>query len=313
MTIEELSNHLIAYGRKYQMQDMYIYTAGEEATISFRQSGRIELYKKISADIAQQLISRFKYLGSMDVGEKRKAQLGAITYFIGEEQQRLRLSTVGDYQGKESLVVRFLHPLNTLKLDYFYPEDLPMIEKTIQNIAGLYLFSGPTGSGKTTLMYDLARKFQGQVITIEDPVEIEEPAFLQLQTNEKIQQTYDQLIKLSLRHRPDLLMIGEIRDSMTAQAAVRAALTGHTVFATVHGKGVTETKARLVDLLGEESELQYCLNGVFYQQLLFDEKNCSKVLLAYEFFVGEKSKVSWEQRYQEIQRQVGTNEAGSLS
>lgn len=313
MTIEELSNHLIAYGRKYQMQDMYIYTAGEEATISFRQSGRIELYKKISADIAQQLISRFKYLGSMDVGEKRKAQLGAITYFIGEEQQRLRLSTVGDYQGKESLVVRFLHPLNTLKLDYFYPEDLPMIEKTIQNIAGLYLFSGPTGSGKTTLMYDLARKFQGQVITIEDPVEIEEPAFLQLQTNEKIQQTYDQLIKLSLRHRPDLLMIGEIRDSMTAQAAVRAALTGHTVFATVHGKGVTETKARLVDLLGEESELQYCLNGVFYQQLLFDEKNCSKVLLAYEFFVGEKLKVSWNQRYQEVQRQVGINEAGNLS
>ena len=313
MTIEELSNHLIAYGRKYQMQDLSIYISGLETIISFRKGHHQEVYQTISREYGQQLISRFKYLGSMDVGEKRKAQLGAITYLVNEESQRLRLSTVGDYRGQESLVIRFLHPLTTDTYTSFYPEDLPLLEQTVQQHAGLYLFSGPTGSGKTTLMYQLARQFKGQVITIEDPVEIEEPRFLQLQTNEKIQQTYDQLIKLSLRHRPDLLIIGEIRDRVTAQAAVRAALTGHTVFATVHGKSVSATKARLYDLLGETSEVDSCLNAVFYQQLLRDAKEQPKALLAYEFYVGKKEKQSWSARYQAVKEQVEIVEETDLS
>src|SRR5699024_12673899 len=105
-------------------------------------------------------------------------------------------------------------------------------------------------------MYQLAKQIKGQVITIEDPVEIEEPTFLQLQTNDKINQTYDQLIKLSLRHRPDILIIGEIRDEKTARAAIRAALTGNKVFATIHGKGVRETRSRMIDVIGETSELE---------------------------------------------------------
>ena len=88
------------------------------------------------------------------------------------------------------------------------------------------MFSGPVGSGKTSLMYHLARRNEEQVITIEDPVEIEEPLFLQLQVNEKIDQTYDQLLNQPLRHRPDLLIVGEIRDKKTADAAIRAAADG---------------------------------------------------------------------------------------
>ena len=313
MTIEELSNHLIAYGKKYQMQDLAIQISNTETKISFRKGQQQEMYQTISKESGQQLISRFKYLGSMDVGEKRKAQLGAITYLVNEEPQRLRLSTVGDYRGQESLVIRFLHPLQTEAYLSFYPEDLALLEEMIAEYAGLYLFSGPTGSGKTTLMYQLARQFTGQVITIEDPVEIEEPRFLQLQTNDKIQQTYDQLIKLSLRHRPDLLIIGEIRDKVTAQAAIRAALTGHTVFATVHGKGVLETKARLADLLGEESELASCLNAVFYQQLFVNQEGVTKALLAYQFYVGKQPKQDWAQRYQEVKEQVHTSEEADLS
>ena len=97
---------------------------------------------------------------------------------------------------------------------------------------GLYLFAGPVGSGKTTLMHELAKSlFKGQqVMSIEDPVEIKQDDMLQLQLNEAIGLTYENLIKLSLRHRPDLLIIGEIRDSETARAVVRASLTGATVF-----------------------------------------------------------------------------------
>lgn len=294
MQIETISDDLIAYGIEERMQDLYIYFLNEKASVYYRKDQQmIPFEDEVSVEVAQQLIARFKYLGEMDVGEKRKAQLGAITYPLPTCQPRLRLSTVGDYRGKESLVIRFLHDFNLQNLGYFCPEDVTLIEKNIYQKNGLYLFSGPTGSGKTTFMYHLAQQIDGQVITIEDPVEIEQPNFLQLQTNDKIEQNYDQLIKLALRHRPDVLIIGEIRDALTAKAAIRAALTGHKVFATIHAKGVNETRSRLVDLVGESSELDNCLMGVIYQQLLLTKQSEMKALFAYDFFFEQGSSKSW--------------------
>ena len=163
----------------------------------------------------------------------------------------------------------------------------------------LYLFSGPTGSGKTTLMYRLAKQNRGQVITIEDPVEIEEDTFLQLQTNDAIGLNYDTLIQLALRHRPDCLIIGEIRDSLTAKAAIRAALTGHKVFATVHAANLAETKSRLRDLLPVENELDYCLGGIVYQRLLTDKSGITAGLLAYQF-EEELPLSSWQQNLAQL-------------
>lgn len=299
--IETISDELITYGIEQRMQDLYIYFLNESVSIYYRKDQQMIPFKnEISVETAQKLIARFKYLGEMDVGEKRKAQLGAITYPLSAGEQRLRLSTVGDYRGKESLVVRFLHQLEKQQLGYFYPHDIGEIAENIQKKNGLYLFSGPTGSGKTTFMYHLAQQIKGQVITIEDPVEIEEPNFLQLQTNDKIQQTYDQLIKLSLRHRPDVLIIGEIRDALTAKAAIRAALTGHKVFATIHAKGVVETKSRIIDLVGASSELEHCLMGVIYQQLFFTPRSETKALLSYDFFATSCASESWDIRYQRL-------------
>lgn len=294
MQVETISDDLIAYGIEERMQDLYIYFLNEKASVYYRRDQQmIPFINEVSVEVAQQLIARFKYLGEMDVGEKRKAQLGAITYPLPTCQPRLRLSTVGDYRGKESLVIRFLHDFNLQKLGYFCPEDVALIEQHVHEKNGLYLFSGPTGSGKTTFMYHLAQQVDGQVITIEDPVEIEQPDFLQLQTNDKIEQNYDQLIKLALRHRPDVLIIGEIRDALTAKAAIRAALTGHKVFATIHAKGVAETRSRLVDLVGESSELDNCLMGVIYQQLLLTKQSEMKALFAYEFFFENGPSKSW--------------------
>ena len=140
MDIQTLSDELILYGIQEQMQDMYIYTFGRETTIYFRQSTRTQLYKKVPLEVAQQLIARFKYLGEMDVGEKRKAQLGAITYAVSDQAQRLRLSTVGDYRGQESMVIRFLHALTNTQLNYFFPEDAVFVQEKIQQEVGLYLF-----------------------------------------------------------------------------------------------------------------------------------------------------------------------------
>lgn len=302
--IETISDELITYGVEQRMQDLYIYFLSESVAVYYRKDHQmIPFNNELSVETAQKLIARFKYLGEMDVGEKRKAQLGAITYPLNQGEQRLRLSTVGDYRGKESLVVRFLHQIEEQQLGYFYPTDVEVIYENMKQKMGLYLFSGPTGSGKTTFMYYLAQQMKGQVITIEDPVEIEAPHFLQLQTNDKIHQTYDQLIKLSLRHRPDVLIIGEIRDELTAKAAIRAALTGHKVFATIHAKGVEETKSRIIDLVGSSTELENCLMGVIYQQLFFTRDAQSKALLAYEFFMTECVSEPWEVRYQQIKNE----------
>ena len=148
------------------------------------------------------------------------------------ERSRFALSTVGDYRGYESLVIRLLHD-EERELRFWF-DQLPDLKKKLAG-RGLYLFAGPVGSGKTTLMHALVQErfADQQVMSIEDPVEIKQDNMLQLQLNDQIGMTYDNLIKLSLRHRPDLLIIGEIRDKETARAVVRASLTGVTVFSTI--------------------------------------------------------------------------------
>ncbi|OJG77765.1 secretion system protein E [Enterococcus ratti] len=236
----------------------------------------------------------------MDIGEKRKAQLGSLTYIFNEREVRLRLSSVGDYLQRESLVIRLLYDLSEKYFRCFSSTDLQLISERTKK-RGLYLFSGPVGSGKTSLMYYLAQEEELQVITIEDPVEIEEMSFLQLQVNEKIQQTYDQLLKLALRHRPDLLIIGEIRDQKTAQIAIRAALTGHRVFATVHARHLNATEARMIELIGRKEELCECLSGVVYQEILLDYTQSSAVLWGYNFMYNGFEKKGWEYSYEEAQ------------
>jgi len=186
----------------------------------------------------------------------------------------VQIDTQSDYSSKtypstskQLNLLRLLHDEDR-ELRFWF-EQLPELRKKIQ-ASGLYLFSGPVGSGKTTLMYHLAQlKFFGQqVMSIEDPVEIKQEAMLQLQLNETIGMTYDSLIKLSLRHRPDLLIIGEIRDRETARAVVRASLTGATVFSTIHAKSVRGVYERLLELGVSEDELRMVLQGVCYQRLI---------------------------------------------
>ena len=145
---------------------------------------------------------------------------------------------------------------------HFWFQDIEELGKQYRQ-RGLYLFAGPVGSGKTTLMHELAKSlFKGQqVMSIEDPVEIKQDDMLQLQLNEAIGLTYENLIKLSLRHRPDLLIIGEIRDSETARAVVRASLTGATVFSTIHAKSIRGVYERLLELGVSEEELAVVLQG----------------------------------------------------
>ncbi|TWT13392.1 competence type IV pilus ATPase ComGA [Streptococcus sp. sy010] len=266
--VQKLAQEIIQEAVKQQVQDLYLLPQNTSYELYFRIKDRLSFQSNYPKEQTQALISHFKFLAGMNVGERRRIQLGSCDYdYGGQRLASLRLSTVGDYCGRESLVIRLLFD-GLRQLVYHFDgiaELLPQIKER-----GLYLFSGPVGSGKTTLMYQLvAEKFPDQqIITIEDPVEIKQDQMLQLQLNESIGLTYDNLIKLSLRHRPDVLIIGEIRDSQTARAVVRASLTGAIVFSTVHAKSIAGVYSRLLELGVSRDELENALCGIAYQRLI---------------------------------------------
>jgi len=265
--VQEIAQKIIATAKEKKAQDIYFIPKEKSYELHMRIGDERCLVDSYEFDVLAAVISHFKFVAGMNVGEKRRSQLGSCDYQYDEKVSSLRLSTVGDYRGHESLVIRLLH--DEEQDLHFWFQDIGELGKQYRQ-RGLYLFAGPVGSGKTTLMHELAKSlFKGQqVMSIEDPVEIKQEDMLQLQLNETIGLTYENLIKLSLRHRPDLLIIGEIRDSETARAVVRASLTGATVFSTIHAKSIRGVYERLLELGVTEEELAVVLQGVCYQRLI---------------------------------------------
>ena len=265
--VQEIAQKIIATAKEKKAQDIYFIPKEKSYELHMRVGDERCLVDSYEFDVLAAVISHFKFVAGMNVGEKRRSQLGSCDYQYGEKKSSLRLSTVGDYRGHESLVIRLLH--DEEQELHFWFQDMNELGGQYRQ-RGLYLFAGPVGSGKTTLMHELAKSlFKGQqVMSIEDPVEIKQEDMLQLQLNEAIGLTYENLINLSLRHRPDLLIIGEIRDSETARAVVRASLTGATVFSTIHAKSIRGVYERLLELGVTEEELAVVLQGVCYQRLI---------------------------------------------
>ena len=265
--VQALAQELISLAKKNGAQDIYFVPKNQVYELHMRIGDERRLINSYDFEKLGSVISHFKFIAGMNVGEKRRSQLGSCDYQHDGKVTSLRLSTVGDYRGHESLVIRLLHDQEQEL--HFWFQDLQELEKGFRQ-RGLYLFAGPVGSGKTTLMHELAKSlFQGQqVMSIEDPVEIKQEEMLQLQLNEAIGLNYENLIKLSLRHRPDLLIIGEIRDRETARAVIRASLTGATVFSTIHAKSIRGVYERLLELGVSKDELAVVLQGVCYQRLI---------------------------------------------
>ena len=238
-------------------------------------NGRMERQYKILEEEGGRLITYFKYLAIMDVGEKRRPQSGSLIYSVGEDQvQDLRLSTISNYHNKESLVIRLLEVKEEVYLEKstLFQEELRLMKRLVLLRSGLILFSGPVNSGKTTPMYQLVRDRmrhnQLQVITIEDPVEIEEEKFLQIQVNEKAGNTYEASLKASLRHHPDIIIVGEIRDEETARMAIRGALTGHLIIASIHAKNAEGVLSRMNELGISNDMLRQTVVAIVFQKLL---------------------------------------------
>ena len=264
--IQEKAKSIIKQAVERGGTDLYLQGSLTHYDLYFRNLNSKVFTEELALETGLALIAHFKFCAGMNVGEKRRTQLGACWYQFGTESRRLRLSSVGDFEGNESLVIRFLHEPKE-QLEFWFEAE--KLFKQMNFRRGLYLFAGPVGSGKTSLMTNWANRAfdSGQVMTVEDPVEIVVSKFVQLQVNDLIGNDYEALIKLSLRHRPDLLIVGEIRDEKTARAVLRASLTGYTVFSTIHAPSISAVWTRLLEFGISEWELKSCLQAVVYQRL----------------------------------------------
>ncbi|MDH5099985.1 competence type IV pilus ATPase ComGA [Lactobacillus kefiranofaciens] len=267
MKTKEIINELLALAISQKASDIFFFPKREKIVVDFRLSQGTIRQKTFALSAGQEIINYFKYSAQMDIAEHRRPQVGAMIYLYEEDEYYLRLSSLGDFSDQESLVIRIIYGIEHSK--YFLPTQLEQIKQLV-NHRGLIITSGPTGSGKTTTMYEVAKSISKNkvVMTIEDPVEVHEASFLQSQVNNKAGIDYQSLLKAALRHRPDILIIGEIRDQGTARLAVDAALSGHLVLATVHAKSTLQTISRLEGLGIRTDELANCLTAVSYQRLL---------------------------------------------
>lgn len=227
--MEERLKEIITEAIKLNASDIHISERFNEVRIDIRSNGRFMLVKKSVKD--QRLIRYLQYLSNLDVGSPLRPATGSFETIIDNNIIPIRFSYLNNSQGIYC-VLRLLNNTSKIELEDLSDEKevLDEFNKIIQKRNGLILFSGPTGSGKTTTLYSILRAFKNKAIySIEDPIEVIQENLIQLPVQEEMGFGYGECIKQILRHDPDVIMIGEIRDEKAARMAIRAANTGHPV------------------------------------------------------------------------------------
>lgn len=267
--IEKLGQALLNAAVASGSSDLYIQPVGNRYKVFEHHGDGLSLVRELTMSEGQQLIAHLKYRANMAITETRRPQLGALTLKLNDQTVHLRLSSVGNFINQESIVIRLLLPLEEKRLAFLLPEQLKQLDEWSLR-RGLIMFAGPTGSGKTSTIYHLAHKLSQSlsVLSVEDPTEIVAPDFLQLQVNPAADMSYQALIKVALRHRPEVLIIGEIRNHETAKAAVDAALSGHLVLSSIHAQTAKGTLLRLTQLGIDPAAIDQAVVGVAYQRLI---------------------------------------------
>lgn len=279
-----LLNTIILEALNRDATDIHIDSFVDGFFVRYRVAGLMENGTEISKEEASALSVRLKILSRLNVLEKRRAQDGRLSIQISSSKPvDVRLSIIPTVYG-ESIVMRLLHTeKQMLSIDSlgFLPEQMNLIKDMIQKENGLILVTGPTGSGKTTTLNAMLSYLctsEKKIISIEDPVEYRIQGITQIQTDEETGMTFSEILKRVLRQDPDIIMVGEIRDSETASLAVRASLTGHLVLATLHTGTPDEAYIRLVDMGVAEYLVKAVLRGVIGQELIREESKKLKLL-----------------------------------
>jgi len=268
-----------------QASDIHFEPFEKEFKIRYRVDGALYEMEPPPRHLALPVISRIKVLANLNIAERRVPQDGRIQRTVGGKTIDLRVSTLPTQFG-ESVVLRVLDR-SAVKLDLEtlqMPKEIyEFILEVIEKPNGIFIVTGPTGSGKTTTLYACLNKINtidSKLLTAEDPVEYEIDGIMQVPINDAIGMTFSRGLRAFLRQDPDRIMIGETRDLDTAQIAIQASLTGHLVFTTLHTNDSTGAVSRLVDMGVEPFMISASLEGVLAQRLV--RRICSKCKTAYE-------------------------------
>jgi general secretion pathway protein E len=277
--VVKLVNSTLYDALKMEASDIHLETSGSGITIKYRIDGVLTPVGAVQGnEMAEQVISRIKVVAELDIAERRVPQDGRFKVSIKGREVDFRVSIMPSIFGEDA-VLRILDKqaladhVKGLRLDFlgFDVDSLALMRRLANEPYGMVLVTGPTGSGKTTTLYGMISEInhgQDKIITIEDPVEYQLQGVLQIPVNEKKGLTFARGLRSILRHDPDKIMVGEIRDPETAQIAVQSALTGHLVFTTVHANNVFDVIGRFIHMGVDPYSFVSALNGILAQRLV---------------------------------------------
>jgi type IV pilus assembly protein PilB len=269
----KLLNYIITQAIKLNASDIHLEPYDDKVKLRYRIDGVLHEFPPPPPHLFMPLVTRIKVLGNMDVAEKRLPQDGRIEYKVDNKMYDLRVSLIPNLFG-EGAVIRVLDKQGK-KVDLeelgFSPFMLGRYQNIIQKPYGIFLVTGPTGSGKSSTLYATLKHVYSpkkKIITIEDPVEYQLDGVEQIQIHPRIGFTFASGLRAILRHDPDIIMLGEIRDLESAEIAIRSSLTGHYVFSTLHTNDSLSTITRLIDIGIPPFLVMASLVGVMAQRLV---------------------------------------------
>ncbi|WP_421779349.1 GspE/PulE family protein [Kiloniella litopenaei] len=266
-------NELLQRAHREKASDIHIECDGQKYDVRLRVDSFLKVYGTVSVPIGRGIVSRIKILAKMDISEQRLPQDGRIKTSLNGKAVDLRVSSIPAIFG-EGVVLRLLDksggviPLDDLG---YREAQQAIIERALSKPEGIILLTGPTGSGKTTTLYSLLNQLidpNRKIVTVEDPVEYQFEGLMQVPVQAQIGLDFNTVLRSVLRHDPDTLMIGEIRDAETAQIAIRASLTGHLVLSSLHANSTVATATRLIDMGVERYLVSSTLSMIVAQRLL---------------------------------------------
>lgn len=283
--IVQLVKSMIEQAVRQRSSDIHIEPMEKQVRIRYRIDGTLYERMTYSHRLLPAIVARIKIIGGMDIAEKRKPQDGRITQIVDRVEYDIRVSVLPTVYG-EKIVMRLTSKQALTKEKSqlgFNEEELKVFDRILSNPHGILLVTGPTGSGKSTTLYTALSELNSEevnIITVEDPVEANIDGINQVQTNNKANLTFATALRSILRQDPDIIMIGEIRDSETAGIAVQASITGHLVVSTLHTNSAASTITRLADMGVEPYLIADSTVGIIAQRLV--RRLCPSCKQAYE-------------------------------
>ena len=283
--IVQLVKSMIEQAVRQRASDIHIEPMEKQVRIRYRIDGALYEKQVYSYRILPAIVARIKIIGGMDIAEKRKPQDGRITQIVDRMEYDIRVSVLPTVYG-EKIVMRLTSKTALTKEKSqlgFSPEEMKVFDHILSNPHGILLVTGPTGSGKSTTLYTALSELNSEdvnIITVEDPVEANIDGINQVQTNNKANLTFASALRSILRQDPDIIMIGEIRDTETAAIAVQASITGHLVVSTLHTNSAASTITRLADMGIEPYLIADSTVGIIAQRLV--RRLCPNCKVEYE-------------------------------